>query len=80
MNSGRRGFGIRNEDRIGRQQGLAQVSGILDRGQGIAGANGEGGFDHADIGHRTGNHQLLLRQSGDERRGQDDDVCRRALA
>ena len=80
VNSGRRGFGIRHEDRVGRQQNLAQISGILDGGLGIAGADGEGGFDQADIGNRRGNDQLLLRQFGEERRGQDDDVCRRALA
>src|SRR5262245_28989598 len=46
----------------------------------IAGANGEGGFDQADIGHRTRNHELLFRQFGNKRHSQDDDVCRRAVA
>jgi hypothetical protein len=80
VNSGRRGFGIGHVDRVGGQQGLAQVSGIPDGSLGIAGANGEGGLDQADIGNRRGNDQLLLRQFGDKRRGQDDNVRRRALA
>ena len=35
---------------------IAQIIGIPDGGLGIAGANGEGGLDQADIGDRRGDH------------------------
>jgi long-chain acyl-CoA synthetase len=61
VNSGRRGLGVRHEDRVGGEQDLAQISGIPDGGLGIAGADGEGGFDQADVGNRRSNDQLLFR-------------------
>ena len=46
----------------------------------IAGANRDRGLDQADIGDRGGNDQILLRQLRDDRRRQNDDVGRRAVA
>ena len=51
-----------------------------DRHLGIAGADRQRGLDQADIGDRGGDDELLLRQLRDERRRQDDEVGRRAVA
>ena len=50
MNSGRRGLGVRHEDRVRSQQRIAQIAAFHPDTPGIAGADGEGGLDQADIG------------------------------
>ena len=54
MNSGRRCLGVRNEDRIGCEQCVAQAGGIVHRDRGIAGADRERSLDQSDIGYRGG--------------------------
>ena len=66
VNPGRRRLGVRNEDRIRREQRRAQARGIVDRDLRIAGADRERGLDQADIRDRGGNDELLFRQLGDQ--------------
>src|SRR5882724_817982 len=78
VNARRRGLGIGHEDRVRREQRRAQACGVADRNFRIARTHGDRGLDQADIGDRSGGYVLLVRQLGDKRRGQNDDVGRKA--
>ena len=72
---------IGNKDRVGREQRIAQRRGVSEPTIGSPARTAIAVSTTADICDRGGrNEPILFRQLGDDRRGQHDDVGRRARA
>ena len=80
MDAGRRLPRIGEIDRVGGKKRCPQRIAVGDRRRRVAGPHRDGGEHGSDIGRGALDHTTFARQLGDQRRGQDQEVRRRAGA